>query len=65
MKMMLRLSCWEGWSKVDKGCSGFEIGLDVGYGKVGVTSWLMVYSGSVHLEFNQCLVFYSQVWRIL
>jgi hypothetical protein len=63
--MMLRSDCCWVWSKVGKGCSGFEIGLDVGYGEVGVTFWLMVYSGSVHLEFNQCLVLYSQVWLFL
>jgi hypothetical protein len=47
MMMMLRLNCWEGWSKVGRGCSGFEIGLVVVYGEVGVTFWLMVYLWSV------------------
>jgi hypothetical protein len=40
--MMLRLNCLV-WNRVGRGCSGFEIGLDVGYGEVGVTFWLMLY----------------------
>jgi hypothetical protein len=63
--MMLRLNCWEGWSKVGRGCSGFEIGLDVVYGEVGVTFRLMVYLWSVLSEFDQCPVFASGFCRIL
>jgi hypothetical protein len=64
MKMMLRLNCWMGWSKVGKGCSGFEIGLDVGYGEVGVTFWLGVYLWSTLSEFSQCPVCPSGFSRI-
>ena len=61
--MMLRLNCLV-WSKAGRGYSGFEIGLDVGYVKVGVTFLLMVYSWSVLSEFSQRPVFSSRFYRI-
>jgi hypothetical protein len=62
--MMLRLNCLVS-SRVGRGCSGFEIGLDVGYGEVGVTFWSMLWLWSVLSEFGQCPVFSSGFCRIL
>jgi len=61
--MMLRLSCLV-WSKVGRGCSGFEIGSDVEYEEVGVTFLLMLYSWSMRSELSQCPVFPSGFCRI-
>jgi hypothetical protein len=61
--MMLRLNCLVS-SKDGRGCSGFEIGLDVGYGEVGVTFWLMLYLWSMLSEFSQCPVSSSGFCRI-
>jgi hypothetical protein len=51
MMMMLRPNCLV-WSKVGRGCSGFEIELDAVYGEVGVTFWFVFYSRSSIVGFS-------------